>query len=145
MSYYKIENLEEYFKHYKKSVREPKKFWDKIASENFTWYQEWDKVVDFNMAEAEIKWFTNAKVNITKNCIDRHLAKKGDKTAIIFEPNDPKEEALHISYNELYERFRITDEEELAGTYALVLGTLRTSQGGKKYVQVEDLGFITIR
>ena len=75
-----------------------------MASENFTWYQEWDKVVDFNMAEADIKWFTNAKVNIVKNCIDRHLAKKGDKTAIIFEPNDPNEEALHISYNELYER-----------------------------------------
>ena len=66
MSYYKIENLEEYFKHYKKSIREPKKFWDRIASENFTWYQEWDNVIDFNMAEAEIKWFTNAKVNITK-------------------------------------------------------------------------------
>ena len=104
MSRYKINNLEEYFKEYKKSVREPKKFWDKIATENFTWYQEWSKVVDFNMAEAEIKWFEDAKVNITKNCIDRHLAKKGDKTAIIFEPNDPNEEALHISYNELHQR-----------------------------------------
>ncbi|WP_339920560.1 acetate--CoA ligase [uncultured Flavobacterium sp.] len=104
MSRYKINNLEEYFKEYKKSVREPRKFWDKIASENFTWYQEWDKVVDFNMAEAEIKWFVDAKVNITKNCIDRHLAKKGDKTAIIFEPNDPSEEALHISYTELHQR-----------------------------------------
>ena len=104
MSYYEINTLEEYFKHYKKSVREPKKFWDKIASENFTWYQQWDKVVDFNMAEADIKWFTNAKVNITKNCIDRHLAKKGDKTAIIFEPNDPTEEALHITYNELHQK-----------------------------------------
>ena len=104
MSYYKINNLEEYFKHYKKSVREPRKFWDKVAAENFTWYQQWDKVVDFNMAEADIKWFTNAKVNIVKNCIDRHLAKKGDKTAIIFEPNDPTEQALHITYNELYER-----------------------------------------
>lgn len=104
MSRYKINNLEEYFKEYKKSVREPRKFWDKIASENFTWYQEWSKVVDFNMAEAQIKWFEDAKVNITKNCIDRHLAKKGDKTAIIFEPNDPKEEALHISYTELHQR-----------------------------------------
>jgi acetyl-CoA synthetase len=104
MSRYKINNLEEYFKEYKKSVREPRKFWDKIASENFTWYQEWDKVVDFNMGEAEIKWFVNAKVNITKNCIDRHLAKKGDRTAIIFEPNDPSEEAVHISYTELHER-----------------------------------------
>jgi acetyl-CoA synthetase len=104
MSRYKINNLEEYFKEYKKSVREPRKFWDKIASENFTWYQEWEKVVDFNMAEADIKWFVDAKVNITKNCIDRHLAKKGDKTAIIFEPNDPGEEALHISYTELHQR-----------------------------------------
>ncbi|WP_339658032.1 acetate--CoA ligase [Flavobacterium frigidarium] len=104
MSRYKINNLEEYFKEYKKSVREPKKFWDKIASENFIWYQQWDKVVDFNLAEAEVKWFTEAKVNITKNCIDRHLAKKGDKTAIIFEPNDPAEEAQHISYNDLHLR-----------------------------------------
>lgn len=104
MSYYKIENLEQYFKHYNKSVREPRKFWGKIAEENFTWYQQWDKVVDFNMAEAEIKWFTEAKVNITKNCIDRHLNKRGDKTAIIFEPNDPAEKALHITYNELHQR-----------------------------------------
>jgi acetyl-CoA synthetase len=57
------------------------------------------------MAEAEIKWFVDAKVNITKNCIDRHLAKKGDKTAIIFEPNDPSEEAIHISYTELHQKF----------------------------------------
>jgi len=104
MSYYKIKNLEEYFKHYKKSIREPRKFWGKIAEENFIWYQGWDKVVDFNMGEADVKWFVNAKVNITKNCIDRHLAKRGDKTAIIFEPNNPEEGALHISYNELYDR-----------------------------------------
>ncbi|ESU27226.1 acetate--CoA ligase [Flavobacterium limnosediminis JC2902] len=104
MGYYKIKNLEEYFKHYKKSIREPRKFWGKIAEENFIWYQAWDKVVDFNMGEADVKWFVNAKVNITKNCIDRHLAKRGDKTAIIFEPNNPDEKALHISYNELYSR-----------------------------------------
>ena len=104
MSYYQVKSLEQYFKHYNKSVREPRKFWDKIADENFTWYQKWDKVVEFDMQEAEIKWFVNAKVNITKNCIDRHLAKRGTKTAIIFEPNDPKEEAQHITYNDLYER-----------------------------------------
>jgi len=104
MSYYQVKSLEQYFKHYNKSIREPRKFWDKIADENFTWYQKWDKVVEFDMQEAEVKWFVNAKVNITKNCIDRHLAKRGEKTAIIFEPNDPKEEAQHITYNELYER-----------------------------------------
>lgn len=104
MSYYKIENLEQYFKHYNKSVREPRKFWSKIASENFTWYQESEKIMEFDMAEAKIKWFVDAKVNIVKNCLDRHLSKKGDKTAIIFEPNNPNEEAQHISYNELYTR-----------------------------------------
>lgn len=104
MSYYKVENLEQYFKMYNKSVREPRKFWERIADENFTWYQRWDKVLEFDMTKAEVSWFQNAKLNITKNCIDRHLNKRGDKTAIIFEPNDPTEKAQHISYNELYER-----------------------------------------
>jgi len=104
MSYYKIDSLEQYFKHYNKSIREPRKFWGKIAEDNFTWYQQWDKVVEFDMAEADIKWFTGAKVNIVKNCVDRHLARRGNKTAIIFEPNDPKEEAQHITYNELHQR-----------------------------------------
>ena len=103
MSYYKIKDLEHYFKIYKKSVRQPKKFWDRIADENFTWYQKWDKVLDFDMQEANFTWFKNAKLNITKNCIDRHLSTKGNKTAIIFEPNNPEEEARHISYQELYE------------------------------------------
>lgn len=101
---YKIKNLEHYFKEYKKSVREPKKFWAKIADENFTWYQKWDKVLKFDFREAKFQWFADAKVNITKNCIDRHLAKRGDKTAILFEPNNPDEEAQHITYNELHER-----------------------------------------
>ena len=104
MSYYKILDLENYFKMYKKSVREPKKFWDRIADEHFSWYQKWEKVFEFDFQEAKFKWFVDAKLNITKNCIDRHLARRGDKTAIIFEPNNPDEEALHISYNELYAR-----------------------------------------
>ena len=104
MSYYKIENLENYFKMYNKSVREPRKFWDKIADENFTWFQRWDKVFEFDMQQAQFKWFVNAKLNITKNCIDRHLARRGDKTAIIFEPNNPDEAAVHISYQELYNK-----------------------------------------
>lgn len=76
MSYYKIHDLENYFKMYKKSVREPRKFWDRIADENFIWYQKWDKVFEVDMQEANFKWFLNAKLNITKNCIDRHLAKE---------------------------------------------------------------------
>lgn len=104
MSNYYIRNLEHYFKVYKKSVRNPRKFWESIADENFTWYRKWDKVVDFDAQKAEFSWFEGAKVNITKNCIDRHLAKRGEKTAILFEPNDPEAEAEHITYNELYKR-----------------------------------------
>jgi acetyl-CoA synthetase len=102
MRNYLIEDLPQYFEDYKKSIKNPKKFWDKVADQNFVWYQRWSKVVKYDMNEAKITWFKNAKLNITKNCIDRHLAVRGDKTAIIWEPNDPKEEAQHISYQELY-------------------------------------------
>ncbi|WP_374442910.1 acetate--CoA ligase [Epilithonimonas sp.] len=108
MRNYHIQNLQDYFKEYKKSIKNPKKFWDKVADENFVWYQRWSKVVDYDMQEADIKWFKNAKLNITKNCLDRHLSVRGDKTAIIWEPNDPKEEAQHITFNELYERVNKT-------------------------------------
>ncbi len=101
---YKVHNLPDYFKQYKKSIKNPKKFWDKIADENFVWYQRWSKVLEYDMEEADIKWFKNAKLNITKNCLDRHLNERGDKTAIIWEPNDPKEEAQHITYKDLHER-----------------------------------------
>ncbi len=104
MSYYKISDLEQYFKHYKKSVREPRKFWGKIAEENFLWYQGWEKVFEFEMIKGEIKWFLGGKVNIVKNCIDRHLSKRGDKPAIIFEPNSIEEKEQIITYNELYTR-----------------------------------------
>lgn len=101
---YIVKNLEHYFKQYKKSVKDPKGFWDKIADENFTWYRKWDQILDYDMQEAKFNWFEGAKLNITKNCIDRHLAKRGDKTAILFEPNNPDEEAQHITYKQLYER-----------------------------------------
>ncbi len=102
MSDYTINSLEQYFKVYRKSIRKPKKFWGDIAENNFTWFQKWDKVVEFDMQKAEFTWYKNAKLNITKNCIDRHLANKGDKTAIIFEPNNPDEPSRAITYNELY-------------------------------------------
>lgn len=108
MRNYLIEDLPHYFEDYKKSIKNPKKFWDKIADENFVWYQRWSKVVKYDMNEAKISWFKNAKLNITKNCLDRHLSIRGDKTAIIWEPNDPKEEAQHISYSELYKRVNKT-------------------------------------
>lgn len=101
MSNYHIKNLEEYFQVYRKSVREPENFWEEVAEEHFTWRKKWDNVLSWDFSKPEIKWFENAKLNITENCIDRHLLNHGDKTAIIWEPNDPKEEARHISYHEL--------------------------------------------
>ncbi len=103
MNKYHINNLEKYFKAYRKSVEKPDKFWSKIAQQ-FEWQKEWDKVVSFDMHEAQFSWFSGANLNITENCIDRHLEERGDKTAILFEPNDPKEKAQHISYNELSKR-----------------------------------------
>ncbi|HAR37524.1 MAG TPA: acetyl-coenzyme A synthetase, partial [Porphyromonadaceae bacterium] len=102
MSNYSINSLEQYFKVYRRSINKPKKFWGKIAENNFTWYQKWDKVVEFDMEKAEFTWFKNARLNITKNCIDRHLANKGDKHAIIFEPNNPEEPSRYYTYSELY-------------------------------------------
>lgn len=102
MSSYSIKSLEHYFKVYRQSARKPKKFWSKIAENNFTWYRKWDKVVEYDMERAEFTWFKNAKLNITKNCIDRHLANRSDQAAIIFEPNEPNEPAQHFTYSQLY-------------------------------------------
>ncbi|WBL24499.1 acetate--CoA ligase [Zunongwangia sp. HGR-M22] len=104
MSNYHIKNLEEYFQVYRKSVREPENFWAEIAEEHFTWRKKWNNVLSWDFKKPEIKWFENAKLNITENCIDRHLLTRGDKTAIIWEPNDSKEEAKHITYNDLHKQ-----------------------------------------
>ena len=104
MSNYHIKHLEEYYKIYHKSVKEPVVFWEKIAEENFTWYKKWDNVLEWDFKKPEIKWYQGAKLNITENCIDRHLSTKGNKTAILFEPNNPGEETQHITYNQLHER-----------------------------------------
>ncbi|RZJ28697.1 MAG: acetate--CoA ligase [Flavobacterium sp.] len=103
MGYYNIKSLEQYFKHYRKSVKKPELFWSKVAH-RFEWEKKWNKVLDYDWSEARVAWFENAKLNITTNCIDRHLKKKGETTAIIFEPNNPSEKAEHISYNDLHER-----------------------------------------
>lgn len=104
MNNYHIKHLEEYYKIYHKSVKEPLVFWEKIAEENFTWYKKWDNVLEWDFKKPEIKWYQGAKLNITENCIDRHLSTKGNKTAILFEPNNPGEETQHITYNQLHER-----------------------------------------
>ncbi|WP_435132827.1 acetate--CoA ligase [Formosa sp. A9] len=104
MSNYHIKHLEEYYQVYRKSVREPENFWAEVAEEHFMWRKKWDKVLQWDFKKPEIKWFDGAQLNITENCIDRHLVTKGDKTAIIFEPNSPDEAARHITYSDLHER-----------------------------------------
>ena len=82
---------------------QPEAFWGAIASQ-FEWHQKWDKTLEYDFHKPEVKWFLGGKVNITENCLDRHLITQPDQTAIIFEPNDPKEAAQHISYKELHSR-----------------------------------------
>ena len=103
-NYYNIDSLAKYIDVYRIAKRDPEDFWATIAKNNFVWRKEWDQVLEWNKKESRISWFRGAKLNITENCIDRHLASKGDKTAILWEPNDPTEAAQHISYNELSKR-----------------------------------------
>jgi acetyl-CoA synthetase len=104
MSNYHIKHLEEYYQVYRKSVRNPENFWEEIAEEHFVWRKRWDNVLSWDFSKPEVKWYEGAQLNITENCIDRHLRTRGNKTAILFEPNDPKEEAEHITYKQLHER-----------------------------------------
>jgi acetyl-CoA synthetase len=104
MSYpYQIKSLEQYHADYKKSVDEPEEFWATIA-DTFYWRKKWDKVLEWNFTEPKIEWFKNAKLNITENCIDRHLETLGDKPAIIWEPNNPEERVRVVTYNRLHKR-----------------------------------------
>ncbi len=104
MSQYHIKTLEEYFQVYKKSINHPEQFWQEIAEEHFLWRKNWDSVLSGSFENQDIKWFDGAKLNITENCIDRHLKNRGDKTALLFEPNNPNEPAEHITYKQLSER-----------------------------------------
>jgi len=98
----RIKSLSDYFKKYELSEKDPESFWSEIA-ESFTWKKKWDKVLDWDFEKVNINWFQNAKLNITENIFERNLKERGDKTAIIWEPNDPSEAPIHITYKELYE------------------------------------------
>ena len=98
---YQVKSLEEYQSAYKHSVDDPEGFWAGVA-DHFQWRRKWDKVLDWNFTGPEIKWFSGAQLNITENCLDRHLAERGDQPAIIWEPNDPDEHYRILSYKELH-------------------------------------------
>ena len=101
MSSYQIDTRKKYDDSYNKSVNNPETFWDELASQNFIWNKKWSKVVDWDFKKAKVSWFKDAKLNITTNCIDRHAKNTPDKTAIIFEPNDPCEKNKLFTYSEL--------------------------------------------
>ena len=101
MSNYIIDTTEKYIENYNKSITEPEKFWSDLAKNNFSWYERWSKVLEWDFKKAKIEWFKHAKLNITVNCIDRHAKSNPEKTAIIFEPNNPNEKQKSLTYLEL--------------------------------------------
>ena len=98
-----ITSFKQYEEDYKKSVENPEQFWGEVA-QNFQWRKPWFKVLSWDFSEPKIKWFEGAKLNITENCLDRHLATNGDTPAIIWEPNNPEGESVTLTYNMLHER-----------------------------------------
>ncbi|MGO4878166.1 acetate--CoA ligase [Pedobacter sp. AJM] len=98
-----ITSFKQYEEDFKKSVENPEQFWGEVA-QNFQWRKPWFKVLSWNFEAPEIKWFEGAKLNITENCLDRHLEKSGDQPAIIWEPNNPEEESVTLTYKMLHER-----------------------------------------
>ena len=98
-----ITSFEDYQEKYQHSVEDPEGFWAEIA-QNFYWRKPWKKTLEWNFETAETKWFKGGKMNITENALDRHLATRGDQPAIVFEPNDPSDEATTLTYKVLHER-----------------------------------------
>ena len=97
----RITSIEQYHSEYKKSVASPELFWEEQANE-FTWKRKWDTVLNWDFATPSVNWFLGAKLNITENCLDRHLPTRGEQIAFYFEANDPNEKTRAITYRELY-------------------------------------------
>ncbi|MDX5428901.1 MAG: acetate--CoA ligase [Bacteroidota bacterium] len=103
MSFYHIDSLEKYHEATQKAEQDPAGFWNDIAG-HFEWKKKWNTVLDWNFDEPKIEWFKGAQLNITENCLDRHLKDRGNKLALIWEPNDPKERFVRLTYRELHEQ-----------------------------------------
>ena len=93
---------DKYAELYQQSIQDPEAFWGQMASEFLDWSQPWDKVQEWDFNSADVKWFLNGKLNVSYNCLDRHLEKRGDQVAIIWEGDDPEEDR-QITYRELHE------------------------------------------
>jgi len=99
---YQIRSIEQYQSDYQRSLDDPEGFWSFIA-DHFVWKKKWDRVLQWNFSEPRVRWFEGAQLNITKNCLDRHLSDKADQPAILWEPNDPNEAARTITYQQLHQ------------------------------------------
>ncbi len=99
----RITSLSQYHETYRKSVEQPEAFWADVASE-FQWKRKWDRVLDWNFDSFDVKWFSGGKLNITENCLDRHLASRGEQIAILWEGNDPAEPNRSLTYRQLHEQ-----------------------------------------
>ncbi len=104
MSYpYQIKSFEEYKKAYQKSIESPEEFWGEIAH-HFLWKKKWNKVLDWNFKEPTVQWFIGGQLNITENCLDRHLPLKANDIALLWEPNNPKDNQLSFTYQQVYDQ-----------------------------------------
>ncbi|MCW3127876.1 MAG: acetate/CoA ligase, partial [Bacteroidetes bacterium] len=98
---HQIQSLDQYKQDYQRSIDKPEEFWADVA-QDFLWQKKWDTVLDWNFTEPSVKWFEGGIINLSENCLDRHLALRGDQTAIIWEPNEPNEQSRSITYSQLY-------------------------------------------
>lgn len=117
----KIHSLGGYIHEYQKSVLNPDNFWTQIA-ETFYWRKRWDKIVEWEFETPDIKWFVNAKLNITENIFERHLLTRGEQPAIIWEPNNPEEQSITLTYKQLFEK---------VGQFSNVLEGLGVTKGDR--------------
>ena len=103
MHRFQINSYPEYQDAYKRSVDDPEGFWDEIAA-SFHWRKKWDTTLEWDFNKPEVSWFKGGQLNITENCLDRHLEKRANQTAIIFEPNDPNEPSQYFTYKALHSK-----------------------------------------
>lgn len=104
----KITSLAEYFRKYQESVADPDTFWEKIAESHY-WQKKWDQVLQYKFegeGSPDVNWFVNGKLNITENIFERNLFTRKDQVAIIWEPNDPTEKEVRLTYGELFEKVK---------------------------------------
>ena len=124
---YRIRSFEAYKEAYQQSITSPETFWADVAS-SFSWKKRWDKVLEWNFKTPEIKWFQGGKLNITENCLDRHLETFASRPAIIWVPNDPEEHHRVLTYKDLFDKVSQFGNVLKNNTYPLSVSAERLSQ-----------------